>query len=181
MPENREVAVRLRPAVPANIDRLTKPSPLAAEFAPIADVEAWARSIVFGDRYREPNPDFITQQLALLKITAENVDDAFSETGVIGLQKLLPDVESAVFGPFEITSLYVASSAYEVGNPTFVLISGIHLESGEAFTTTTGATAIQSTLIGLISNDVWPIRAKFKRGTSKDKGDRYLMFMVPPD
>jgi hypothetical protein len=174
-------AVRLKPIVPANIERLTKPSALAHEFAPLADIEAWARSIVYHVKYREPNPDFITQRLALDKIMADTTDDVFSETGVKGLQLLLPDAESAVFGPFEITDLYVASSSFEEGNPTFVVIGGLLLESGEVFRTTTGATAIQSTLIGLISNDVWPIRAKFKRGTSLDKGGRHLMFLVPPD
>jgi hypothetical protein len=179
--ETGEIVVRLKPMVPANITRLTRPSPLAAEFAPIADIEKWARSIIFGEKYKEPDPEFIARQLALLKITADSVDDVFSETGVVGLQKLLPDAPEAEFGPFEVLSLYVASSSFEVGNPTFIVLKGMLLADGSTFMTTTGATQVQSTLIGLISNDVWPIRAKFKRGTSKDKGDRYLMFMLPPD
>jgi hypothetical protein len=176
-----EVVRRLKPAVPANITQLTRPSELAREFSGIADIEAWARSIVYGEKYKEPDPDFIARQLALLKITAENVDDVFSESGVIGLQNLLSDTPAAEYGPFEIINLYVAASSYDVGNPTFVIITGALLSDGAIFRTTTGATQIQSTLIGLISNDVWPIRAKFKRGTSKDKGGRYLMFMLPPD
>jgi len=40
---------------------------------------------------------------------------------------------------------------------------------------------VQATLLGLLVNGMWPIRCQIKRGESKDKGGRYLLFVLPPD
>lgn len=160
---------------------LTAGAKLPEAFSAVINLEAWARSLVYGEPYKEPNPDFISRMLALLTITGETVDEIFREHGVYGVQEITPDVPHGSYGPFEVTDIYVASSEYETGNKTFVVISGVRLDSGEDFKCTTGATNIQATLIGLLKLGHWPIRAQFKRGDSKDKGGHYLLFLLPPD
>lgn len=161
--------------------QLTAGAKLPEAFSLVINLEAWACAVAYGDKYTEPNPDFTSRMLALLTITGETVEEVFEAHGVIGLQKKLPDTPGASSGPLEITDLYVAESDFETGNPTYVIISGHDLMSGEDFKVTTGATNIQATLIGLLKLGHWPIRCQFKRGDSKDKGGHYLMFLLPPD
>lgn len=141
----------------------------------------WISAILYGDTYTEPNPDFIPTMLAAQSIYADTPEEAFASAGVTGLQKALPDRPGETTGPFELIDLYVAASDYETGNPTFVLMTVLHMETGETLKWSTGATNIQASLIGLLRNGVWPIRAQVKRGDSKDKGGRYLMHLLPPD
>lgn len=160
---------------------LTAGAKLPEAFSAVINLEAWARSLVYGEKYSEPNPDFISRMLALLTITGETVEEIFREHGVYGVQEITPDVPGGKFGPFEISDLYVAASEYETGNGTFVIVSGVRMDTGEEFKATTGATNIQATLIGLLKLGHWPIQAQFKRGDSKDKGGHYLLFLLPPD
>lgn len=160
---------------------LTAGAKLPEAFGAVIAFESWARSIVFGEKYNEPDPEFISRMLAYLTITGENIDQVFANAGVSKVQEMVPDQPSATFGPFEITDLYVAASDFETGNPTYVIITGVRLDDGTDFKCTTGATNIQATLIGLLKLGTWPIRAQFKRGISKDKGGRYLLFLLPPD
>lgn len=160
---------------PVKFDRLPE------RFFAIINPEAWVNAILYGEKYKEPDPDFISRMLAAQSIFAETPEDAFASAGVKRLQKWVPNAPDATTGPLEITDLYVAESDFETGNPSYVIVSYIHLEDGEEGKFTTGATNVQATLIGLLRNGVWPIRCQIKRGDSKDKGDRYLLFMLPPD
>lgn len=150
-------------------------------FAEIIDPAGWVNAILLKRKYVEPNPEFISTMLALSAISAESVEEAFAQSGIIGVQELVRDQPGAATEPFEITDLYVAATDFETGNPCYVIISARYLGTGDEFRCTTGATNIQATLIGLLRNGAWPIRAKFKRGESKDKGGRYLLFLMPPD
>lgn len=154
---------------------------LPAGFTDIINFGAWAHSVAFGTKYSEPDPDFIARSLAILTMTGQTVEEVLSSHGVSKVQEMVPDTPGGRFGPFELTDLYVASSDFETGNPSYVIISGVHLETGADFRCTTGATNIQATLIGLLELGHWPIRVQFKRGDTKDKGGRYLLFMMPPD
>jgi hypothetical protein len=147
----------------------------------IIHVEGWAHAIVSGTPYREPNPDFISQMLAYQTITATSQEEVFEQANIRGLQKIIPNVPEATMGNIEITDLYVAESDYETGNPCFVIVSYISLDTGEEGKFTTGATNVQATILGLLVNGLWPIRCKIKRGESKDKGGRYLLFVLPAD
>lgn len=142
---------------------------------------AWANAILTGAKYTEPDPEFISRKLALDAIMAGSVEEVFQNAGILKVQEMVPDSPGASSPPFEVTDLYVAESDYETGNPTYVIIEGTWLNSGNTFKCHTGATNIQATLIGLLANNAWPIRAKFKRGESKDRGGRYLLFLMPPD
>lgn len=143
--------------------------------------DKWVRAILLGEKYSEPDPDFISRKLALQTIMGASVEDVFAQAGISRVQDMIPNTPGAESDPFEITDLYVAESDYQTGNPCFVIIEATWLTSGEEFKCTTGATNVQAILIGLLINKVWPIRVKFKRGESKDKGDRYLLFLMPPD
>lgn len=147
----------------------------------IIHMEAWASAIVRGTPYREPDPDFIMRMLATQAITAETPEEVFRQAKIVRAQEWITDVPGASTGPIEITDLYVAESDFETGNPSYVIMSCMNLETGEEYKMTTGATNIQATLIGLLANGVWPIRVQIKRGDMKDKGGRYLLFMLPPD
>lgn len=160
---------------------LVRPNELVTRMAPVINVEAWAQSLAYGTAYDEPDPDFIARNLAIMTMTAESADDILDQGGVKGLQKLVPDRESETWGPFELTNLYVAKSDFATGNPSFVIMTVTHLVEGAEYKISTGATNIQASLIGLLSLGVWPIRAKFKRGISKDRGERYLLHLVGPD
>lgn len=142
---------------------------------------AWINAMLYGDTYKEPDPDFISRMLTARAIFAESEKEAFAAMGVKRLQKWLPDKPGETSGPMELTDLYVAASDFETGNPTYVLMSVVHLESGEDMKISTGATNVQGTLIGLLRLGRWPIRFQLKRGDSKDKGGRYLVHMLPPD
>jgi hypothetical protein len=147
----------------------------------IINLEAWASAVVRRTPYTEPDPEFISRMLAYQTITAETAEEVFRQANILGLQGWLTDSPGATTGPLEITDLYVASSDFETGNPSYVIITAIDLQLGHEVKFTTGATNIQATLIGLLANGMWPIRCQVKRGDSKDKGGRYLMFLLPPD
>lgn len=167
------------PAIPRK--ELTTGAKLPEAFSAIINLEGWAQSIVYGVPYKDPNPDYISMMLAMLTITADNEMDVWQQDGILGVQKLVPDSPGAKSEPFEITDLYVTASDYETGAPCFCIISARYLGSGDDVKCTTGALNIQATLIGLLKLGTWPIRAKFLRGESKDKGGKYLLFLMPPD
>lgn len=170
-----ELDVRTRSLPAINFDKF--PEAISA----IVDVRGWASAVLRKTPYDEPNPDFISTMLAWQTMTAQSVEDAFSQAGVRQVQKMLANAPGATTGPIEITDLYVASSDFETGNPTYVVITATDLTSGEEWKATTGATNVQATLFALMANGAWPIRCQIKRGESKDKGGRYLLFVLPPD
>lgn len=145
------------------------------------DFPAWAMSIINGTKYVEPIEDYISRLLALQSMMADTPDAVFLANNVKGLQEILPDTPGATTGPHEITDLYVAQSSMEKGHSSYVIVEWLDLELGTVSKWTTSATNIQASLIGLLKFGQWPIRCQVKRGDSKDKGGRYLMFLMPPD
>lgn len=174
MPPSREVDVKPVRKIP---DLRRMPAALMT----VVNGEAWCAAILYGERYKEPDPEFISKMLAAKAMFAETPEEVMDAAGVRRLQTWLPNTPGATTGPLECTDIYVAESDFETGNPTYVIFSAISLETGEEHRYSTGATNIQASFIGLLRNGVWPIRFQVKRGDSKDKGDRYLMLMLPPD
>jgi hypothetical protein len=152
-----------------------------AEIGAIINVEGWVNAVLRKTPYVEPNPDFISTMIAFQTITAQSVEEVFAQAGVRKIQEMLANTPGATTGPIEITDLYVAASDFETGNPSYVIISAVSLDTGEEWKATTGATNVQATLLGLMLNGMWPIKCQIKRGDSKDKGERYLLFVLPPD
>lgn len=161
----------------AHLDLSKVPEALGA----VIDVRGWASAIIAGTPYKEPNPDFISRMLALQTITAESIQEAFEQSGVRGLQEIIPNVPEGTIGNIEVTDIYVAESDFETGNPTYVVVSYINLDDGSSGKFTTGATNVQATFLALLRLGMWPIKCKIKRGESKDKGDRFLLFVLPAD
>jgi hypothetical protein len=181
MPSNSDIVpFRGSLAIPAG-DIIADKSRIPAGVELIINMEAWASAIVRRTPYKEPDPDFLSAMLAYQAITAETAYEVLNAAGIKGLQESIPDVPGAGTGPFELTDLYVAESDFETGNPCYVIMTVTDLELGEEKKYSTGATNIQASLIGLLANGVWPIRAQIKRGDSKDKGGRHVMVMLPPD
>lgn len=147
----------------------------------IINVQEWASSLLRKTPYHEPNPEFISTMIAFQTITAQSIEEVFAQSGVKGLQDTIADSPGATTGPIEITDVYVAASDFEAGNPCFVIITATDLETGEEWKRTTGATNVQATILGLLLNGMWPIKCQIKRGDTKDKGGRYLLFVLPPD
>lgn len=171
-----EVAVK-RPTTLKTLDLSKVPDALGA----VINVQGWAESIIIGTPYVEPNPDFISQMLSFTTITAETIEDAFAAARVGQLQRMIANVPEATIGNIEITDLYVATSDFETGNPSYVIVTYVSLDDGTTGKFTTGATNVQATILALLRLGMWPIRCKIKRGETKDKGDRYLLFVLPAD
>jgi len=160
-----------------NINFTNVPEALGA----IVNVEKWASAVLRKTPYEEPNPDYISTMIAWQTITAQSVEEVFQQAGVHKMQEMIPNVPGATTGAVEIIDLYVASSDFETGNPSYVIITAASLDTGEEWKATTGATNVQATLLGLLVNGMWPIKCQIKRGDTKDKGGRYLLFVLPPD
>lgn len=156
-------------------------SKIPAALNQIIDVQGWASAVLTGTDYNEPDPTFISRMIAYQTISAATVEDVFAQAKVRKIQQMIPDTPGATTGPIEITDLYVATSDFETGNPSYVIITATNLESGEEWKGTTGATNVQATLIGLMIHGMWPIQCQIKRGDSKDRGGRFLLFVLPPD
>lgn len=152
---------------------------LPAEYNGVIDWPGWVSAIAFKTKYVEPNPDHISQMLAIRAMMAGTAEEVFAEGGILHAQDMVEDKPSAETDPFKMTSLYVAASNFETGNPCYVIMEGTWLTTGENFRCGTGATNIQATLIGLINNGATEFILKFKRGLSKDRGGRYLLFLMP--
>jgi hypothetical protein len=168
-----EVSTRKMPA----LDWSKVPAPVVAS----VDFGSWASSLLRKTPYAEPIPDYISTMLAYQTITAATLEDVFKQANIQKMQEQIANVPDAGTGPIEITDLYVAESDFETGNPSYVIITATVLDTGETWKRTTGATNIQATLLALLRHGVWPIRCQIKRGDSKDKGGRYLLFVLPPD
>lgn len=147
----------------------------------VINAEKWARAIAFGEKYVEPIPEFLSRMLAIETMTAASMEEVFASAGVTGLQEWVLDRPGETSGPILIDSLYVAESAYEDGNPAYVIFEGAYLENGQSFKVSTGSTSIQAAFIGMLNNGHWPIRCQIKRGENQDKGGKYMLFMFPPD
>lgn len=161
--------------------KLVQNSKAPAALAAIIDLEAWAQALVFRTAYKEPNPDYLSTMLALQTIMGMTMEEVFRSQGIKGLQEILADTAGATTGPLEITDLYVAETDFETGAPCYVVVTAVDLELGTELKFTTGAQNVQATFIGLLKLGTWPIKCQFKRGDSKDRGGKYLIFMLPPD
>lgn len=156
-------------------------SKVPASVSKIIDVSAWASAILRGTPYEEPDPDFVSRMITFKILTATTIEEALAQAKVRKLQKMIADTPGATTGPIEITDLYVATSDFETGNPSYVIITATDLETGEEWKATTGATNVQAMILAFFIHGIWPIRCQIKRGDSKDKGGRYLLFVLPPD
>lgn len=160
---------------------LTQGASLPAEYSARVNFEGWARSVVFGEKYREPDPDYLSRLLAAQAIMASSVEELFAERSPLGLQNMIEDTPGAKSPPLELTELYVTSSDMETGAPCYLIATCLNLETGEEVRFTTGALPVQSYLIALLKLGVNPVRFRIVRGDMKDKGGKHLLTVQPPE
>jgi hypothetical protein len=157
------------------------PAPLPPELNGLLDVRAWVNSLTTGDRYDEPNPDYMAQRMAMLTLSAGSFEEALVDEPMDGLQKLIPDAPWQSSGNIMITGLYVARSQQETGNPTYMLLDYWNKATGDEITTTTGATKLQLLFALALATGIWPIEGQIKRTDRKDRGGRYLFSFYPEE
>lgn len=154
---------------------------LPDEVTRIIDVQGWARSLITHEAYHEPDPDYLARLLLLQTLSAETLDDMFAQGAIKKLQEAIPNVPGAGTGPIEIYDLYVTESDFGEGAPMYLILSTRHLEYGTETKYTTGATQIQAQVMLSICKGWWPLRCQITRTDRKDKGDRYMFWLIPPD
>lgn len=145
------------------------------------NVTAWMQSLVNGEKYAEPDPDFMMKSMMGKLLAAETAEEILADDPINGLQNVLPNVEGAGTGPIEIIGLYVAESNEATGYPTYVHITYVDLETGTEHRTTTGAGQIQMQLLQFVRIGAFPIRCQIKRLKATDQGGKHLLRMFPPD
>jgi hypothetical protein len=177
-PKTGTVATR-RALTPA--PHLVNPAPLPPELDGLFYVREWAKSLLTGAAYHEPNPDFMSQRMMMLTASATTLEELFADNTIDGLQKLLPDEPWASTGPIMFTDLYVAKSDMEDGAKTYMLFTFVSKETGLETTTSTGATQLQLQVCSMLGMGIWPIQGQIKRSDRKDRGGRYIIKFYPED
>lgn len=165
-------------AVPAHI---SNPAELPPELKGLFDVKAWLTALLTKTPYTEPNPDFMQTRMALMTLQSETVEELLADKDLEGLQKVIPDAPGMSTGPIMLTSLYVAKSDQQEGNPCYMLFSYVTKATGIETTTTTGATQLQIQWASMLAMGIWPIEGVIKRTDRKDRGGRYLLKFYPED
>lgn len=172
------------PAIPATgtlnkllAGQLTLPEDITR----VINVQSWAMSLITHEIYAEPDPDYLQKMLLIQTLTAETIDEMFRQDKVRKLQDAIPNVPGAGTGPIEITGVYVTTSDFGEGAPTYLIIDTRHLEHGLEVKYTTGAQQIQAQALVAICLGMWPLKCQITRTDRKDRGERYMFSLIPPD
>lgn len=171
-----EVIQQRKRPLPAHV---TNPAPLPPELSGLFDLRAWFDSLIYKTPYEPINPDYMAERMLMLTIMSGSVEELLSPKSLTGLQDLIPNVPGQSTGPIRVTDLYVEKSDQADGNPCYMLLSYINLETGMETTTTTGATQVQATFATWLAHGQWPIECRITRGDRTDRGGRY-MFLIEP-
>lgn len=151
------------------------------ELRAIIDLTQWANSLVNGQDYHDPDPEYLSRALMYQTLTATSVDAVLSEGGIRKLQESVTDVPGASTGPIEVDDLYVTGSDFGEGSKTYIIFGGTDMELGNRVKYSTGAGQVQAQFLALINLGVWPIRCQVKRTSRKDRGGRHLFWVTTPD
>lgn len=151
------------------------------EISKVIDMTGWAKALLTGTEYKEPDPDYLQRQLLLQTLSAETPEAVFEQGGIRSLQKSIPDVPGASTGPVEITGLYVTDSDFQEGARTYLLLTCVDLETGFESRYSTGVGQIQAQIMAALGMGIWPIRCRITRTERKDKGGKHMFWLFPPD
>lgn len=177
-PKEGVIATR-RTMTPA--PHMLNPAPLPPELDGLFYVQAWVKALTTNTKYTEPNPDYMSQRMMMVTLSATTVDELLGEDNLDGLQKLVPDVPWASTGNILVTDLYVAASDIDGGSPTYMLFTYYSKETGTEVTTSTGATRLQLQFASMLAMGIWPIEGQIKRTERKDRGGRHLFSFYPEE
>ena len=165
----------------STLPAIKAPGNLPAPITQKIDFPRWADSLLNGVEYEDPDPDFMSRQFLIQTLSAETAEQVMKESGMISMQKMIPNLPGAGTGPIEITDIYVTGSDFAEGMPTYVLITATDLELGDSKKYVTGASQVQAQLLRLMSLGVWPIKCQIKRTDRKGKGENYLFWVTTVD
>jgi hypothetical protein len=154
---------------------------LPEDITRVIDVQGWARSLIAREPYTEPDPEYLQRMLLLQTLSAANIDEIFAQGAIKKLQEAIPNVPGAGTGPIEIYNLYVTDSDFGEGAPTYLILGTRSLVHGTEIRYTTGATQIQAQVMAALCLGEWPLRCAITRTDRKDKGGRYMFWLIPPD
>lgn len=143
--------------------------------------QGWANSLVNGESYTEPDPEYLSRTLMLATLTATTPEEVMQQAGIKKLQEAIPNVPGAGLGNCEIDELYVTDSDYGEGMPTYIIFRATDQDTGFSSRYTTGASQLQAQMLTLVRLGQYPIRGSIRRTDRKDKGGRYLFWLFPPD
>lgn len=147
----------------------------------VIDVQGWARSVITGEAYTEPDPEYLSRMLLLQTLTSESIEEAMNQQGIHKLQEWIPNVPGAGTSPIEVSGLYVAVSDFDEGLPTYIIVDGINMTTGLRERFSTGAGQLQAQFMVALCLNQFPLKCQVKRTDRKDKGGRYLFWLYPPD
>lgn len=160
----------------------------ALEFAPLhetlegkIDPTGWLRCVVLGEPYVEPDPDYISREIGMATLLAEDDTEALVGAEIGGLQDFVDNFAGASTGAITITDIYVATSDAAVSDGCFVILTFWSHEAGREFRRTTGAGPIQYALLRYIIKGVFPIDCQIVRDKATDQGGRHLLKIWPVD
>lgn len=160
---------------------LEKAKPLPTDMAMLVNHVSWARALLLGERYMEPNPNHLNLKMLTAALNSESLFGGTDDSGVTKLQEWVTDAAGSTTGPIEVFNVYVAPSKLNEGQATYILMDVLNLTTGEEMVVSTGATAIQGFLLKALCMGHWPIRCQFARIDRVDKGGRHLFNVFPPD
>jgi hypothetical protein len=152
-----------------------------AELRDIIDLQNWANSLINGQEYQDPDPDYLSRALMYQTLTASSAAAILSEGGIRKLQESVTDVPGASTGPIEVDDLYVTGSDFGEGARTYIIFGGTDMELGHRVKYSTGAGQVQAQFLALVNLGVWPIKCQVKRTARKDKGGKHLFWVTTPD
>lgn len=156
-------------------------APLHPDLAGKIDERGWLRAVVLGEPYTEPDPDYISREIGMATLLAEDDREALIGAEIIGLQDWLEDYAGNTSGAVEIRDLYVARSDASISDGTFLIITFWHHESGTEVRCTTGAGPVQYAMLRYLSRGIWPIACQFVRDKATDQGGKHLIKVWPVD
>lgn len=154
---------------------------LPDEITKVIDVKGWAESLITGVPYVEPDENYLSRMLLLQTLTSDTIDEVFKQGQVKGLQEAIPNVPGAGTGPIEITSLYVSTSDFKEGASMYLILDTTSMLHGTTQKYSTGAGQVQAQVMAALCMGAWPLKCQITRTDRKDKGDRYMFWLIPPD
>lgn len=172
----------LQPVAGQTINRLLRGEiEFPKEISQVIDMQGWARSLITREDYQEPDPDYLSRLILLQTFASETQDDIFKATGISKLQDSVGNVPGASTGPIAITGLYVTTSDFKEGARQYMILDTRRLDTGTERKYSTGSQGLQAQVLMSLCVGTWPIKCQIMRMDRKDKGDRYLFWLAPPD
>lgn len=147
----------------------------------VIDMRSWALALTTREPYSEPDPDYLSRMLMIQTLSATTMDEAMTQAGISKLRESIPNVPGAGTGPIRITGFYVATSDFDEGFPTYLIIDTVSMVHGLEKRYSTGAGQLQAQLMVALCLGMIPLECEITRTERKDKGGFYMFWLQPPN